>query len=893
MVKPLRLVLHLALSCLITATTLCTTASAAITEGTNYLSDLAFVRTSTTFGPVERDTANGLEAARDGTPLIIQGVRYAKGLGTHSNATIVFALNGQCNSLQAVVGINDFRLTEAISARGSATFRILVDGVLRFESGVMRGDSPALPIHLDIVGARELVLQTGDGGDGIAYDHVNWADARVACSTVAATPVPVNNAGLEGTYYNVNVGPRISGVMAPEWEDNSAWSNAEVRYSQETTGPRSGRSAQKIEVLAANNGLMQIVNNVSVVSGRVYTASVWLKGESGKRASIVIQRGSAPYNSYVEKVVDLTPQWREIKVSGFVNETTAALLMVRTSQAGTLWVDDASLSYVSGSPAPQPILGVFTRAQFGMHADILANGVFHNPSLESPYRPVPPDRATITGVIADFWQDNSNWADVTVNYAEDTQIYRSGRSSQRIEVRAIRSGIVQFNKDQFVVPGRTYTAGVWLRGTPGMQATLVLREGPEPYRDYATRDVTLNSTWQYVSVTGTVAGARDAVVMIRTGSVGTLWVDDGSLTDAAGDVPRWAWPSASFGIYRTWDTFTTWTRLEPIKGQWQWGLLDDIVNQASQRGQQIIHTLGQSPHWASARPTEVNFYGTGAPAEPLRIEDWRNYVTQVVTRYKGRIQYYEIWNEPNDPFFYSGTAAKMVELAREAYNIIRAIDPQAKVLTPSPYNAGWLDDYLAIGGAQYADIIGYHNYATPPELLQNDLSNVRAVIRARGVPASKPFWHTEAAAGNATTPDTLGAAYLARFYFLSYAFGAERYLWYAWGPATTFCAATTRADGITPTPAARALDIIQQWLIGARILAVTVDGARTWTLHLRMPNGTRGWIMWNPNATVAFTLPADWRLQSARDVLGSRLSLGSATRLNISALPQLLEGSAR
>lgn len=160
-----------------------------IQSGTNYLSDLSWISAVSGFGPVERNMSNGVGGAGDGTALMINGQVFAKGLGVHSNSDIKFNVAGQCTRFKAVIGINDFRLTEPIGARGSVDFAVYADGVQKFGSPILRGDSAAITIDIDITGAKELRLVTGATPDGIAYDHANWANATVTCSVTSAARI--------------------------------------------------------------------------------------------------------------------------------------------------------------------------------------------------------------------------------------------------------------------------------------------------------------------------------------------------------------------------------------------------------------------------------------------------------------------------------------------------------------------------------------------------------------------------------------------------------------------------------------------------------------------------------------------------------------------------------
>jgi hypothetical protein len=44
------------------------------------------------------------------------------------------------------------------------------------------------------------------------------------------------------------------------------------------------------------------------------------------------------------------------------------------------------------------------------------------------------------------------------------------------------------------------------------------------------------------------------------------------------------------------------------------------------------------------------------------MTDWGNWVRAVVTRYKGRIKYYELWNEPDAWNWWSGTTPQMLQM---------------------------------------------------------------------------------------------------------------------------------------------------------------------------------------------------------------------------------------
>ena len=121
----------------------------------------------------------------DGNPLRIGGKAYASGIGVHSESHIRIKLDGQAEAFHAWVGVDD-----EIPAAKSATvrFRVLVDGKLAWESGVMKNGQPAKEISVPLAGAKTLALDVDDGGDDINNDHADWADAVIA----ARDPVAIS-----------------------------------------------------------------------------------------------------------------------------------------------------------------------------------------------------------------------------------------------------------------------------------------------------------------------------------------------------------------------------------------------------------------------------------------------------------------------------------------------------------------------------------------------------------------------------------------------------------------------------------------------------------------------------------------------------------------------------
>lgn len=305
------------------------------------------------------------------------------------------------------------------------------------------------------------------------------------------------------------------------------------------------------------------------------------------------------------------------------------------------------------------------------------------------------------------------------------------------------------------------------------------------------------------------------------------------------------WPTVPFGSWRLWDAYVTWPYLEPARGKWQFQSLDRMIDEAQEHKVAPLLVLAHSPGWASARPNEPSAYKPGYAAEPASLEDWRNYVRTVATRYKGRIKEYEIWNEPSDRSHFTGTVTNLIDLTCSAYKVLKEVDPAIKVVSGANAGGGrhiqHLDDFLAGGGAHCIDVVAHHFYVPRfgPEAMVDQIRQVKAVMRKRGV-TGLPLWNTESGwwiANTDGTPDhamvTKGGwrkldadmesgAVIQRAFLLARAEGVERFYWYAW--SNRYGWGLTDSQG-NPKPATIYWNKVSDLMLGKRVISCQVIGA--------------------------------------------------------------------
>ncbi|MBN1991418.1 MAG: cellulase family glycosylhydrolase [Anaerolineae bacterium] len=223
-------------------------------------------------------------------------------------------------------------------------------------------------------------------------------------------------------------------------------------------------------------------------------------------------------------------------------------------------------------------------------------------------------------------------------------------------------------------------------------------------------------------------------------------------------------------------------RHQPYQSAWE--KYDHIVDLAEKYDLNIMARLSNPPAWTRAMTDTV-----GAFAPPDNLRDYGDFVETVVTRYKGRIPAYQIWNEPNiypEWGEYPINAKEYTALLKEGYTRVKAVDPNAIVVMGAlaatieldrvrrynsdgwPISPGGLSDVLFLqqlydaGAAPYFDVLamqGYGLWSGPtdrrmqPRVLNFSRPLYIRDVMARNGDAHKSIWLSELG-WNAVPPES-------------------------------------------------------------------------------------------------------------------------------------------
>ena len=174
------------------------------------------------------------------------------------------------------------------------------------------------------------------------------------------------------------------------------------------------------------------------------------------------------------------------------------------------------------------------------------------------------------------------------------------------------------------------------------------------------------------------------------------------------------------------------------------------VRLARKHGIRPLGLIGFPPRWASTAPDGAARPQTYKP----KLDALARFVEAVTRQYRGLIDHWEIWNEPNIATFWmpEPDPEEFMDVVRTAYGAAKRGNPRCTVVTPAlagpgynPASMAFLDRLIELGLPSYCDAISIHPYRhrTTPEAsdLVGDIRHISDLSAAHG--GRRPIWFSE------------------------------------------------------------------------------------------------------------------------------------------------------
>ncbi len=318
-------------------------------------------------------------------------------------------------------------------------------------------------------------------------------------------------------------------------------------------------------------------------------------------------------------------------------------------------------------------------------------------------------------------------------------------------------------------------------------------------------------------------------------SVGTITTNDFGIHSYQGK------PGLRSGSYRH-NCYPLWRTLNPERGVYDWKQADEIIGQSQGMGfTDTLFSFCGTPEWAAKGPVampEREYWGKDATAAPKDMSDWRTFLRAFVSRYAGQISMYEAWNEATAKYLWQGTPDEMAEMTKILYDVVRELDPTAKVVSANSQmgeQPAWFRSFFPKYMAGLAargwpvDVVAIHSYAGHPSKISPDEGVVKRsqvldeFVRAAkkaGVPDRVQFWDTETNYLGTASP-RLQQAIVLRTYLDSWRHGFKRTYWYMWVQEPYKWLGIQMMAG---SPGVVAYNTLMDWTVGSRFRGCGTDG---------------------------------------------------------------------
>jgi hypothetical protein len=381
-------------------------------------------------------------------------------------------------------------------------------------------------------------------------------------------------------------------------------------------------------------------------------------------------------------------------------------------------------------------------------------------------------------------------------------------------------------------------------------------------------------------------------------------------------------PTVSYGMQRFWDSPPLqWPSINTASGVFDFTNLDATLATGYSSGvMEGMYTLARTPPWATSNPSDTSCHyvtaasggGAGECDAPIDLNSdgtganaiWKAWITAIASHVNdatylqthSHIKYWEIWNEPDNQPFWSGSFAQLARLTEDANCIItgrgvihesgngsatactaKAIDPTAQIVMSSGHaKAGGALTYAqnqlycnaspkgsqlpcpipANAIATAVDIINFHmkpgnetgdncpapTPCTPESAMQMYISNIHGILQPAEL--AKPLWDGEASYAmkgftNAYTDPDMAGSFMARFYLINWSLNISGMAWYDWNELVA-----------QPASVQTAYQQTYNWLASSSLSTPCSASGNLWSCGITQ-SGKQYLIMWDASQSCA------------------------------------------
>lgn len=210
-----------------------------------------------------------------------------------------------------------------------------------------------------------------------------------------------------------------------------------------------------------------------------------------------------------------------------------------------------------------------------------------------------------------------------------------------------------------------------------------------------------------------------------------------------------------------------WSDIEPQPGIYHWDGLDPVVENAGLRRINLLLVVSGTPEWARPIGSDLSLDGP-----PEGFDSFSAFITELATRYAGRVAAFQIWDEPNsrdhwqrplDVGLDNTAPEEYVQLLRTAFRVVKLVSPNSLIISAGlATQTGGCDGTIEeldfyrrmaqVGGAMWQDGLAlqvdgddFLSSSFDGAMVQNRIDTIRTNVNAY---TDMPVWLTQVGWGS-------------------------------------------------------------------------------------------------------------------------------------------------
>lgn len=210
-----------------------------------------------------------------------------------------------------------------------------------------------------------------------------------------------------------------------------------------------------------------------------------------------------------------------------------------------------------------------------------------------------------------------------------------------------------------------------------------------------------------------------------------------------------------------------WDDLEPERDRYDFSPVERTLRLAEEHGVRLIPYVCYTPAWLAREGARDHEVYRSVPREVGELEQLMELLAR---RYRGRIESWEIWNEPDNQEYWLGTPAEYAALLAAGSRGVKRGDPDARVVLGGiAGHLEFLEELLTEHRiAPWVDVVNLHSYSEtwspePLEGITPYLARAAELVRTHG--ESEPLWLAEVGYSSFRRERYVSDWYSARFDF--------------------------------------------------------------------------------------------------------------------------------